>query len=145
MMKLIKVTAASLLLMTSVIFAAQGKDITQKALVILTSDSLQTQGMALVLSNTMASKGTQVNLMLCDEAGDLALKKDDSESLKPKDLTPGQMLRGFIKAGGKVEVCALYLPNSDYTQADLLEGVSVATPPAMTAKMLDPNTRTFTF
>lgn len=145
MMKRVKVTAASLLLLVGVVFAAQGKDMTQKALVILASDSSQTQGMALVLSNTMVSDGAQVSLMLCDEAGDLALKEDDSDTLKPKNISPGQMLRGFMKAGGKVQVCALYLPNSEYTQEDLLEGVTVATPPSITQQMLDPEMRTFTF
>ncbi len=46
----------------------------EEVLVILSSDSLQTQGMAMVLSNTMAQKGAKVNVLLCDEAGDLALK-----------------------------------------------------------------------
>jgi predicted peroxiredoxin len=146
MLKLLKITAASLLLLTATMMAAAtGNDMTHKALVILSSGSAQTQGMALVLSNTMAGENVQVQLMLCDKAGDLALKNDGSSTLKPKGLTPGQMLRGLIKAGAKVQVCALYLPNSQYRAEDLLEGITVATPPSITQKMLDPNTRTFSF
>jgi len=52
-----------------------------EVLVILSSDSLQTQGMAMVLSNTMAQKGAKVNVLLCDEAGDLALKAYEAEPL----------------------------------------------------------------
>jgi intracellular sulfur oxidation DsrE/DsrF family protein len=55
------------------------------------------------------------------------------------------MLRGLMKAGGKVSVCALYLPNSQYSQADLLDGVGVAKPPEMALPMLDRKMRTFTF
>ncbi|MDR9425626.1 MAG: DsrE family protein [Marinobacter sp.] len=116
-----------------------------EVLVILSSDSLQTQGMAMVLSNTMAQQGAQVNVLLCDAAGDLALKSYSAEALAPKNVTPGQMLRGLMKAGGKVSVCALYLPNSEYSKADLLDGVGVAKPPEMARPMLDRKMRTFTF
>ena len=125
---------------------SQGKgNNVDEVLVILSSDSLQTQGMAMVLSNTMAEKGTKVNVLLCDAAGDMALKSYEGESLAPKDVTPGQMLRGLMKAGGSVKVCALYLPNSEHGKADLLDGVGVAMPPEMTAQMLNNDMRTFTF
>ena len=45
-----------------------------KALVILTSDSLQTQGMAMILSNAMQQQGTELSILLCDAAGDLAVE-----------------------------------------------------------------------
>lgn len=117
----------------------------EEVLVILTSDSLQTQGMAMVLSNTMAEQGAKVNVLLCDKAGDLALKSYEASALKPKDVTPGQMLRGLLKQGGEAKVCALYLPNSDHSKDDLIDGVGVAMPPEMTAQMLNPKMRTFSF
>jgi hypothetical protein len=52
-----------------------GKGQVKDSMVILSSDSLQTQGMAMVLSNSMAKSGTKVSILLCDAAGDLALKK----------------------------------------------------------------------
>lgn len=116
-----------------------------EVLVILSSDSLQTQGMAMVLSNTMAQQGAKVTVLLCDEAGDLALKSYEAEPLKPRNVTPGQMLRGLISQGGTASVCALYLPNSEHTREDLIEGVGVATPPEMAGRMLDPDVRIFTF
>ena len=116
-----------------------------EVLVILSSDSLQTQGMAMVLSTTMAQQGAKVNVLLCDKAGDLALKSYTAATLKPKDVTPGQMLRGLLKQGAVAKVCALYLPNSEYTKDDLLDGIGVAMPPEMTAQMLDPKMRVFTF
>jgi predicted peroxiredoxin len=117
----------------------------EEVLVILSSDSLQTQGMAMVLSNTIARQGAKVNVLLCDKAGDLALKSHEAPALKPKDVTPGQMLRGLLKQGGQVKVCALYLPNSDYSKDDLIDDVGVAKPPEMAGQMLNPKMRTFTF
>ncbi|NWN92102.1 hypothetical protein HLV39_11420 [Marinobacter adhaerens] len=125
--------------------AAGDQDMVEEVLVILSSESLQTQGMAMVLSNTMAQQGAKVNVLLCDKAGDLALKNYEASPLKPKDLTPGQMLRGLLKQGGTANVCALYLPNSDYSKDDLIEGVGVAMPPEMAGQMLNPAMRTFTF
>ena len=117
----------------------------EEVLVILSSDSLQTQGMAMVLANTMAEKGAKVNVLLCDEAGDLALKSYEGEALAPRGVTPGQMLRGLLKAGGTASVCALYLPNSDNSKDDLIDGVGVAMPPQMADQMLDRKMRVFTF
>ncbi len=126
-------------------YAGSHKGAVEEVLVILTSDSLQTQGMAMVLSNTMAQQGARVNVLLCDEAGDLALKSYEAPSLKPNDVTPGQMLRGLLKKGGQAKVCALYLPNSDYSKNDLIDGVGVAMPPEMAGQMLNEKMRTFTF
>lgn len=124
---------------------AADKQKVDEVLVILTSDSLQTQGMAMVLSNTMAKQGAKVNLLLCDTAGDLALERYASPTLKPNDVTPGQMMRGLLKQGAVANVCALYLPNSDHSKEDLIDGVGVASPAEMAAQMLDPNIRTFSF
>jgi predicted peroxiredoxin len=121
------------------------KGTVEEVLVILSSDSVQTQGMAMVLSNTIARQGAKVNVLLCDKVGDLALKSHEASALKPKDVTPGQMLRGLLKQGGQVKVCALYLPNSNYSKDDLIDGVGVAKPPEMAGQMLNPKMRTFTF
>lgn len=136
---------ALLICVPFVAHADSHKKTVDEVLVILSSDSLQTQGMAMVLSNTMAQQGAKVNVLLCDKAGDLALKSYEAEPLKPKNVTPGQMLRGLLKNGGSAKVCALYLPNSENTKDDLIEGVGVAMPPEMAGQMLNPAMRTFTF
>ena len=146
MIKAVKVLIVAAL-MAAAPFSAKAGDqpMVDEVLVILTSDSLQTQGMAMVLSNTMAKQGSKVNVLLCDKAGDLALKNYAALTLKPNDVTPGQMLRGLLKQGGTAKVCALYLPNSTHSKDDLIDGVGVAMPPEMTAQMLNPKMRTFTF
>ncbi|WP_166254923.1 DsrE family protein [Marinobacter salicampi] len=142
--RLLLATLVALSLTTHVL-AENDQQTVEKVLVILSDDSLQTQGMAMVLSNTMSDQGAEVNVLLCDSAGDLALSSYEAEALKPKDLTPGQMLRRLMKEGASVSVCALYLPNSEHTKDDLLDGVNVATPPDMAAQMLDPGYRVFSF
>lgn len=117
-----------------------------KVMIILSSSSPQTQGMAMVLGNTMAQEGAEVEVLLCDAAGDLALANQDGDTaLEPKKVTPAQMLNGLVEKGASVSVCALYLPNSEYRESDLADGVSVAKPSQMTAVMRDPEVRVFTF
>ena len=120
-----------------------------QSLVILSSSSLQTQGMAMVLSNTMAASGAHVNVLLCDTAGDLALKENEKESkdhlMKPKNVSPKMLLNKLKSQGATVNVCALYLPNSQYTKADLMEGVGVAKPPEIASMMSNRQIRVFNF
>lgn len=137
--------AAAMIVVAPLSVRAADQNTIDEVLVILSSSSLQTQGMAMVLANAMADQGAKVNVLLCDEAGDLALKSYDAPALKPRDVTPGQMLRGLMKQGGVAKVCALYLPNSEHNKDSLIEGVGVAMPPEMAGQMLDPKIRTFTF
>lgn len=128
------------------VMAADHEPAVEKALFILSSESPQTQGMAMVLANTMVDEGVTVEVLLCDAAGDIALSQGDGgPKLDPRGVTPGQLLGALMDKGGAVSVCALYLPNSDYREADLAEGVSVAKPPEMTALMRNPEVRVFIF
>jgi len=140
------------LLLTALVFlplsamAAGQERAVENVFIILSSDSPQTQGMAMVLANTMVDEGAAVDVLLCDAAGDMALAQGDGgPKLAPRDVTPGKLLGALMDKGASVSVCALYLPNSDYTEEDLAEGVSVAKPPEMTALMRDPKVRVFTF
>lgn len=114
-------------------------------LVMLTSGDVQTQGMALVLATEAQRQGTLVRVLLCDEAGKLALKDFTPPTLKPRDVTPKQMLQGLMQNGAQVQVCALFLPNSGKTAADLIDGVTAATPPEIVKLLNDDNTRLLSF
>lgn len=124
--------------------AVQAENVDQ-ALVIVNSGSLQTQGMAMVLANAMQAKGTQVDVLLCDQAGYLALKSTQSSELKPRNVTPEQLMGKLQQGGAQVSVCALYLPNSQHTRNDLRKGINVAKPPAIADQMLDSNRRIYSF
>lgn len=117
----------------------------QPLLLILTSGDTQTQGMALVLSSEAQLQGAQVQVLLCSEAGKLGLKDYEAPSLKPRGVTPKQLLQGLMKQGAQVDVCALFLPNLGKTPEDLLEGIGAAKPPAVVEKMLKPEVRMLNF
>lgn len=111
----------------------------------VTTGDNQAQGMAMVLATQMAEKKIAIRILLCGSAGQLALKSYEPAALKPRNVTPKQMLSGLIKNGATVQVCALFLPNAERAPTDLVDGVSVATPPEIAAYMIKPEVRTFGF
>ena len=124
----------------------QHSDKPEQAVVIVTSASLQTQGMAMVLSRAMQEQGVQLSILLCDQAGDLAIESyQSSAALAPKGMKPEGLLQQIIAAGAEVAVCALYLPNSSYQAQDLRQGISVAQPADMAKMMRDTHSKVFTF
>ena len=129
-----------------------GSSTTQAAappvLAILTSGEPETQGMALVLLTQMIKAGAPTQMLLCGPGGDLALKEPPATvtaPLKPRDVSPQAMLGGLMAAGAQVQVCALYLPNKGLGSEALVEGVTVAQPPDIAARMLATDVRVFNF
>ncbi len=117
----------------------------QAVTVVLNDDSTMTQGMAMVLANQMQEQGAQVDILLCDEAGDLALKNAGGDALKPNDLTPAQLLDAAMKKGATAAVCALYLPNSGKKPEDLKDGITPAKPADMGRSLLEPGRKVIGF
>jgi hypothetical protein len=68
-----------------------------------------------------------------------------STLLKPKNISPQQILHGIIKSGAKVEVCALYLPNKGQQAKDLIEGVTAANPADVMSHVLKVGVKTLSF
>jgi predicted peroxiredoxin len=113
--------------------------------VTINSGNAQTQGMALVLATQAAEQKAPVRVLLCSDGGQLAIKGKEGVVLKPRNVTPNQMLQGLMKNGAKVEVCALFLPNSGLQPADLIEGVAVAKPAEVATYLLQGNVKTLTY
>lgn len=113
--------------------------------VTINSGNPQTQGMALVLASQAVEQKAGVRILLCSEGGQLAVKGRESMVLKPRNVTPKDMLQGLMKAGARVEVCALFLPNSDWRPADLIEGIGVAKPADVAAHLLQANVKTLSY
>lgn len=124
---------------------ATASETVDKILITLTSAEQQTRGMAMVLGNMMQAKGAKVSILLCDSAGDMALKGQASEPLKPMNDTPEKLMKKLMSGGAKIDVCALYLPNKGVGIDALLDGVGAAKPPVMAAALLDAETRVFNF
>ena len=118
----------------------------EQAVVILPSASLQTQGMAMVLARALQEQGVQLHILLCDQAGDLAISTYHSaKALAPKGMKPEGLLQQLLDAGAKVAVCALYLPNSVYQEQDLRSGIAIAQPAQIASLMRAKESKVFTF
>jgi predicted peroxiredoxin len=139
MKKLIALSAAALLL--SGVAQAQ----TQELFVNIHSGNAMAQGAGLVLAGQALEQKASVRVLLCDAAGDMAVAGKQGPKLKPREVTTQQMLQGVIKAGAKVEVCALYLPNTGLKASDLIEGVQPAKPADVAAHLLKPGVNTLAF
>ncbi len=109
------------------------------------SGNAMAQGAGLVLAGQALEQKANVRVLLCDAAADIAVTGKDMPSLKPRNVTPQQMLQGLIKNGATVEVCALYLPNTGHTAADLIPGVTPAKPADVAAHLLKPGMATLAF
>lgn len=131
----------TLALTSSAGFAADRQPVS----VVLNSASPMTQGMAMVLANQMQEQGAQVDILLCDQAGDLALKSAGGEPLKPNNVTPAQLLDAAMRKGATASVCALYLPNSGNTPDALKDGIAPAKPADMGASLLEANRKVIGF
>jgi predicted peroxiredoxin len=139
------VALASTTLTAGMAAAQDGTDL----VTIITSPEPQTQLMALVLTFQAAQQGANAHIMLCGPAGDIALNDAPDSATAgqpPRDMSP-QGLMQMIRAqtGATIEVCAIYLPGRGEDQSVLLEGVGVAAPDAMAARLMDADTRVLNF
>ncbi|MCR9196285.1 MAG: hypothetical protein NXH88_16210 [Hyphomonas sp.] len=111
---------------------------TNAMLTIITSDDPETQLMALVLTRSAMDAGEHPHILLCSAGGDLALKNAPASAvapLQPKGASPQGLLKMLMSAGVGVEVCAIYLPNRPFGAEALLDGVGVAKPEDMGARI----------
>jgi hypothetical protein len=121
----------------------------QKLVTVVTSPEPQTQLMAMVLTFQAAEQGAAPHIPRCGPAGDIALRDAPASATAgqpPRDMSPQcllQMIRE--KSGATVEVCAIYLPGKGADQSVLLDGIGVADPAQMAARLMDPDTRVLSF
>ncbi len=113
----------------------------QKLLALLSSGDAEAQAFSLILANEARGAGHAVDLVLCGPAGDIALKSAPAAATRP--VTPTGMsvralLEKLVSQGGKVELCAIYLPNRQLKPDAVIEGVSVGKPADVAARMADP-------
>ncbi len=124
-------------------------DEAKKLVTVVTSPEPQTQLMAMVLTMQAAQQGANAHILLCGAAGDLALKdapETATAAQPPKNLSPqGLMQMIQTKTGATVEVCAIYLPGLGKDASVLLDGIGVAKPGEMAAKLMAPDARVLSF
>lgn len=122
-----------------------GSEDSKNLLVIVTTDDPVTQLMAMVLSTQTMKKGATVKVLLCGEAGALAVKNSPETLLKPNNTSPQMLLKDLIQNGVTVEICPPYLPNKEKNTSDLIDGVSVAKPPQVADLLLDKDTKILSY
>ncbi|AHK79109.1 hypothetical protein M911_08015 [Ectothiorhodospira haloalkaliphila] len=135
-MKHLKTGIISLALLLAMIPLAAAAD-SNRVVVTVTTDQPQTQAMAMILSGQLVERGAELHVLLCDKGGELATRSYEGPTMKGADATPQQIMQNVMRGAASVQVCALFLPNSDYTKDDLIDGVGVATPPQMGELMFD--------
>ncbi len=134
----------------SVLFSNPAVAEPQKNIVtIVTSSHAQTQLMAMVLTMQAVKQGANAHILLCGDAGDMALKdapKTVTAPQKPKGMSPQKLMKLIMeKTKTKVEVCALYLPNKDMKASELIDGITAANPQKMGQRLLVDNVRILSF
>ncbi len=138
----------SAVLVASTTVSAFAQDVS-KVVTVVTSPDPQTQLMSMVLTMQAAQQGAEAHILLCGPAGDLALKDAPGSATAgqpPRDMSPQglmQMIRE--KTGATVEVCAIYLPGRGEDPSVLLDGIGVAKPGDMAAKLMAPDARVLSF
>ncbi|TVR13433.1 MAG: hypothetical protein EA391_14275 [Balneolaceae bacterium] len=113
--------------------------------IVLTSADQETQMMAMVLATQTANQEVPVRILLCSDAGYLAIEGTESRQFEPAGRSPKELLNSLMQRGATVEVCGIFLPNRELTQNDLIEGIGVASPPEVAAYMIKDSVRYFTF
>lgn len=120
-----------------------------KLVTVVTSPEPQTQLMAMVLTMQAAQQGAAAHILLCGAAGDIALRDAPASATTgqpPRDMSPqGLMQMIQSNTGATVEVCAIYLPGRGDDASVLLDGIGVAKPDEMAAKLMAPDARVLSF
>lgn len=115
----------------------------------VTSPDPQTQLMAMVLTMQAAQQGAEAHILLCGPAGDLALREAPESATKgqpPRDMSPQGLMQMIREnTGATIEVCAIYLPGRGGDESALLDGIGVAKPAEMAARLMDSDTRVLSF
>ncbi|MEL6661705.1 MAG: hypothetical protein AAFR33_01785 [Pseudomonadota bacterium] len=117
-------------------------------LTIITSADPETQLMALVLTRSAMEAGERPHILLCSAGGDLALKDAPASAtapLQPKGASPQGLLKMLMAGGVSVDVCAIYLPNRPFGPEALLDGIGVAQPDDMGARIAAPGETILSF
>lgn len=143
-------TLATLATALTLPFAAPAiaQDSVEKLVTVITSADAQTQLMGMVLTMQSVKAGASAHMLLCGPGGDIALKDapDSATAAQPPmGMSPQGLMQQIMKAGGTVEVCAIYLPGKGAEADVLLDDIGVAAPPAMAARLMDDDTRVLSF
>ncbi|MCV2892683.1 DsrE family protein [Lentibacter sp. XHP0401] len=127
---------------------ALADDTPENLVSVVTAAEPQTQLMSMVLTSQAMAQGHAAHILLCGPAGDIALKEAPETATAPQPpmgASPQGLLKAAMEKGAKVEVCAIYLPGKGADASVLIDGVTVAKPPAMAGAMAADDTIVWSF
>lgn len=119
-----------------------------KLVTIVATPEPQTQLMAMVLTMAAVQQGAEAHILLCGPGADIALTEAPDSATAPqapRGASPQSLMMAIMETGVPVEVCAIYLPNRGEGPEVLIEGVTVAQPPAMAATIMGEGVRVLSF
>lgn len=119
----------------------QGGGHDHRLFVTVTGLATQDRAMPLVLANQAIDQGLEVRVLLCGDGAKLAIASYEAETFAPRNVSAQDLLKRLMNEGATVEVCAIFLPNTEFEQDDLIEGIGVAQPGEVAAYMMGPRTR----
>ncbi len=122
---------------------AMGAGREHRLFVTVTGSATQDRAMPLVLANQAVDQGLEVRVLLCGDGGYLALANYEAETFPPRDVSAKDLLGRLMNHDVTVEVCAIFLPGTEYGEEDLTEGIGIAQPGEVAAYMMGPRTRIF--
>lgn len=111
--------------------------------VTVTASATQDRAMPLTLANKALDQGLEVRVLLCGDGAELALADYQAQTFDPPGVTPKDLLGRLLSNGATVEVCAIFLPNTDYEEDDLTDGIGIGAPDDVAEYMMGPRTRIF--
>jgi predicted peroxiredoxin len=113
--------------------------------VFLTTKEPAKSGVATALATKTLIRGGNATIVLSGSGLKLALKKGKLEKFPPKGSDVREMLKEFLKKGGKVIVCAMCAKHSGITQKDLVEGIQLQMSDRVLEQMYQANWKILSF
>ena len=123
-------------------------DEAETVLINVNSDQRQVQGMAMELASKLAQADKNVHIVLCGAAAELALEENIPSALRPRDVSPKEIMLEAASLGATVQVCHLFLPNTrfgQYDEDDLVEEASVISAEALAELVMNAEIRRFSY
>ncbi len=94
----------------------------------VTTDDAWTAGMSLAQANVAADRGHPVTVFLNVRAVHLADRDAVQGTFGPSGKTPAQLITALVAKGQTVLVCGTCMKGGGMERADLMDGVTIASP-----------------
>jgi len=113
--------------------------------VMLTTQKPAKAGLATALATKTLIRGGKATIVLSGKALHLGLKEGKLKNFGPKGVTVREMLKKFMKKGGRVIVCAMCAKNMGVTKKDFVKGIELKMSDRVLEQMYQKNWKVLSF